>query len=103
MEERETLVRENARAEMQLLKAQVHPHFLFNTLNNIYSFALKRSSESGNLVLKLSDTLKYMIKDCEAPFVPVQKELKLIINLQKDLVVLEQYMVNSGFHGEKKE
>jgi len=86
MEERETLVRENASAEMQLLKAQVHPHFLFNTLNNIYSFALKKSPESGDLVLKLSDTLKYMINDCEAPFVPVQKELKLI----EDYIGLEK-------------
>ena len=127
MEERETLVRENARAEMQLLKAQVHPHFLFNTLNNIYSFALKRSPESGNLVLKLSDTLKYMINDCEAPFVPVQKELKLIedyigletvrygdrLNLQSELkgdcqdkfiapLLLIPFVENSFKHGASK-
>src|SRR6185437_11519506 len=73
MEEREILINENALAEMQLLKAQVHPHFLFNTLNNIYSFARKKSPDAGDLVLKLSDTLKYMINDCEAPFVPLQK------------------------------
>lgn len=86
MEEREILVQENARAEMQLLKAQVHPHFLFNTLNNIYSFALTKSPQSGDLVLKLSDALKYMIKDCDAPFVPVQKEIKLI----EDYIGLEK-------------
>ncbi|MEO7835780.1 MAG: histidine kinase, partial [Ginsengibacter sp.] len=70
MEERETLLQENMNAEMQLLKAQVHPHFLFNTLNNIYSFALKKSPDAGGLVLKLSDTLKYMINDCDDPLVP---------------------------------
>jgi len=86
MEEREILLRENANAEMQLLKAQVHPHFLFNTLNNIYSFALQKSPDAGGLVLKLSDTLKYMINDCESPLVPLEKELKLIhdyIGLEK--------------------
>lgn len=86
MEERESLLRENTKAEMQLLKAQVHPHFLFNTLNNIYSFALKKSPEAGGLVLKLSDTLKYMINDCDVPFVPLEKEVKSItdyIGLEK--------------------
>jgi hypothetical protein len=86
MEERETLLRENTNAEMQLLKAQVHPHFLFNTLNNIYSFALQKSADAGGLVLKLSDTLKYMINDCDDPLVPLEKELKSItdyIGLEK--------------------
>ena len=86
MEERESLIAETTHAEMQLLKAQVHPHFLFNTLNNIYSFALQKSPQAGGLVLKLSDTLKYMINDCDVPFVSLEKELKLIndyIGLEK--------------------
>ena len=86
MEERESLIAETSHAEMQLLKAQVHPHFLFNTLNNIYSFALQKSPQAGGLVLKLSDTLKYMINDCDVPFVSLEKELKLIddyIGLEK--------------------
>lgn len=86
MEERETLISENALAEMQLLKAQVHPHFLFNTLNNIYSFARKKSPDAGDLVLKLSDTLKYMINDCDVPLVPLEKEIKLI----QDYIGLEK-------------
>jgi LytS/YehU family sensor histidine kinase len=71
---------------MQLLKAQVHPHFLFNTLNNIYSFAIQKSTDTGNLVLKLSDTLKYMLNECDVPFVAVSKEIKMIydyIGLEK--------------------
>src|SRR6185503_3954315 len=55
----ETLAKENTNAELQLLKAQVHPHFLFNTLNNIYSFSLNQSPLAGALVQKLSDMLKY--------------------------------------------
>src|SRR6187455_852320 len=74
----ETLSKENANAELQLLKAQVHPHFLFNTLNNIYSFSLSQSPEAGTLVKKLSGMLDYMIHECEEKFVPLEKELKLI-------------------------
>ena len=74
----ESLVRENTNAELQLLKAQVHPHFLFNTLNNIYSFTLTQSPLAGALVKKLSDLLQYMIHECELPLVPLEKEIKLI-------------------------
>jgi sensor histidine kinase YesM len=80
MEEKQALVKENAQAELQLLKAQVHPHFLFNTLNNIYSFTLVQSPDGGGLVLKLSDTLRYMIYDCEADSVPLEKEVQLMRN-----------------------
>ena len=78
MEKKATLARENANAELQLLKAQVHPHFLFNTLNNIYSFILNKSPNTKGLITKLSDTLKYMINECEAALVPLEKELKMI-------------------------
>ena len=74
----ETLSKENANAELQLLKAQVHPHFLFNTLNNIYSFSLNQSPQAGTLVKKLSGMLDYMIHECEEKFVPLEKELGLI-------------------------
>jgi hypothetical protein len=84
-EEKLSLIKENATAELQLLKAQVHPHFLFNTLNNIYSFSLSRSPLAGSLVLKLSDTLRYMITECEAPLVPLEKEMKML----KDYIGLE--------------
>ena len=76
--ENQLLVRENANAELQLLKAQIHPHFLFNTLNNIYSFTLDKSPRSPALVKKLSATLNYMIHECEAPLVPLKKEIAMI-------------------------
>ena len=72
------LTRENTNAELQLLKAQIHPHFLFNTLNNIYSFTITQSPDAAGLVEKLTDTLHYMITDCDVPLVTIEKELKMI-------------------------
>jgi len=86
MEEKQQLVKENANAELQLLKARVHPHFLFNTLNNIYSFSLTNSTKAKNLVHRLADTLHYMIYDCDQPLVPLSKELKLL----NDYIALEK-------------
>jgi two-component system LytT family sensor kinase len=87
MEEKRSLTKENVDAEHQLLKAQIHPHFLFNTLNNIYSFSLNKSSKAGEMVLQLSDIMKYMINDCEDELVPLNIELKIIedyIGLEKE-------------------
>ncbi|HEY1023915.1 MAG TPA: histidine kinase [Sphingobacteriaceae bacterium] len=86
MEEKVVLVKENANAELQFLKAQVHPHFLFNTLNNIYSFTLSGSPEASGLVTKLSDMLRYMTDECEYPLVPLAKELKVL----RDYIDLEK-------------
>jgi len=80
LEEKEALIRENASAESQMLKAQVHPHFLFNTLNNIYAFALSSPPFAAQLVDNLSGTMHYMTAECEAPLVPLDKELRLISN-----------------------
>jgi hypothetical protein len=67
-------------AELQLLKAQVHPHFLFNTLNNIYSVSLENSPKTPALILKLSSLLSYMLYDCKAAEVRLQKELEIMKN-----------------------
>lgn len=84
--ENEQLSREKTNAELQLLKAQIHPHFLFNTLNNIYSFTLTKSPIASELVQKLSDMLNYMITDCDRLLVPVEKEIQLL----KDYIGLEK-------------
>ena len=76
--EKQVLLKANTEAEVQLLKAQVHPHFLFNTLNNIYSFTLDHSPKAGELVLQLSDMLKYMVNECNAIFSSAGKELSMI-------------------------
>ena len=72
--------KEKVTAELQLLKAQVHPHFLFNTLNNIYSFSLENSPKTPGLILKLSSMLSYMLYDCKGEKVLLEKELEVIKN-----------------------
>ncbi len=84
--ETEQLGREKAKAELQLLKAQIHPHFLFNTLNNIYYFTLSASKKAPGMIKKLSDMLHYILNECDQPLVPVEKELKMI----QDYFVLEK-------------
>ncbi|MBO9618796.1 MAG: histidine kinase [Niabella sp.] len=83
--EAEQLVKERNRAELQLLKAQVHPHFLFNTLNNIYFFTLIKSPHAPEMIQKLSTLLHYILNDCSLPVVPLNKEISMI----KDYIALE--------------
>lgn len=71
---------EKVTAELQLLKAQVHPHFLFNTLNNIYSFSLENSPKTGELILKLSSLLDYMLRNCKTEKVRLEKEIEVMKN-----------------------
>ncbi len=78
---------EKITAELQLLKAQVHPHFLFNTLNNIYSFSLDRSPKTPEMILKLSSLLSYMLYDCSSEEVRLEKEVEIMknyIDLEKE-------------------
>ena len=72
------LQKENAESQLQLLKAQVHPHFLFNTLNNIYSYTQGRAPVAGQLVMGLADMLRYMLYECRRPLVPLSKELGMV-------------------------
>lgn len=67
-------------AELKFLKAQIHPHFLFNTLNNLYSLTLQNSSKSSEVVLKLSNLLDYMLYECNVREVPLSKEINQIQN-----------------------
>jgi LytS/YehU family sensor histidine kinase len=78
--------KEKMTAELQLLKAQIHPHFLFNTLNNIYSFSLENSPKTPGLILKLSSLLSHMLYDCKAEEVLLEKE----IGIMKDYIDLEK-------------
>ncbi len=71
---------EKITAELQLLKAQIHPHFLFNTLNNIYSFSLDNSPKTPDMILKLSSLLSYMLYDCKAEQVRLEKEIEIMKN-----------------------
>lgn len=65
-------------AQLQFLRAQINPHFLFNTLNNIYSLAVVRSEQTAPMVLQLSDLLRYVIYESQKERVPLSKEVQQI-------------------------
>jgi two-component system, LytTR family, sensor kinase len=71
---------EKAQAELNFLKAQVNPHFLFNTLNNLYGLIIEKSDKSGECVLKLADILKYTLSEGNQDKVLLKKELLLLEN-----------------------
>ncbi|RZL07201.1 MAG: histidine kinase, partial [Pedobacter sp.] len=86
--ERRALVAEaeKASAELSFLKAQINPHFLYNTLNNIYTLCLIDSSVAAESIMKLSNIMRYVTDQSEADFVPLQDEIDCIsdfIALQK--------------------
>ena len=74
------LIKEKLEAELNLLKAQVHPHFLFNTLNNLYALTLKKSEKSPEVVLKLSEILDFMLYHSNKDIVELEREIKLVNN-----------------------
>ncbi|WP_338766256.1 histidine kinase [Bernardetia sp. ABR2-2B] len=67
-------------AELNFLKAQIHPHFLFNTLNNLYMLTLTGSKKAPDVVARLSDMLDYILYQCKADRVSIEKEVILIEN-----------------------
>lgn len=77
---------ENIKTELNLLKTQLQPHFLFNTLNNIYSLTMDNNQLAGRSILQLSGLLRYMIYESESEMADLQKE---IVHMQ-DYIELEK-------------
>ena len=80
------LQKENTETQLRLLTAQVHPHFLFNTLNNIYSQTQYESPKGSTMIMGLSDMLRYILYEGQKPLVALKQELLMIIeyiNLEK--------------------
>jgi sensor histidine kinase YesM len=80
------LKQQKMEAELNLLKAQIHPHFLFNTLNNLYSHILEKSPQAPEIVLKLSELLRFMVYESLANQISLSKEITLI----EEYIDLEQ-------------
>ncbi len=77
---------EKREAELSFLRAQVHPHFLFNTLNSIYYEVLRKSQHAPDLIIRLSDILRFTLYECKGESIPIAKEIALIQNY----IALEQ-------------
>jgi sensor histidine kinase YesM len=74
------LQKENTVFKLKYLRSQLNPHFLFNTLNSIYSLSLQKSDSAPEVVVKLADLMRYMIYDCNENTVPLSKEIEFIEN-----------------------
>ncbi|CAL2112488.1 GHKL domain-containing protein [Tenacibaculum sp. 190130A14a] len=99
---RDSFVRrqEEKKAELHLLKAQLNPHFLFNTLNNLYGLSVIKSDKLPNLMLKLSDLLRYSLYDTSSVFVSLEKEIKYLENyISLEKIRLENVEIEMSIQG----
>jgi LytS/YehU family sensor histidine kinase len=74
------LEKDNLVLQLESLKAQLHPHFLFNTLNNIYGMSLTGNKETPAFILRLSDMMRYILYDCQQHTVPLEKDIAFLEN-----------------------
>jgi sensor histidine kinase YesM len=79
-DERASLEKDIAALKLKYLRSQLNPHFLFNTLNSIYSLSLQKNDNAPEVVVKLADLMRYMIYDCAEEKVPLNKEIEFIRN-----------------------
>lgn len=71
------------KSELNFLKSQINPHFLFNNLNNLYAYALEKSDKTPLIILELSSVLRYMLYDCREEFVSLDTEIQQLQNFVK--------------------
>jgi LytS/YehU family sensor histidine kinase len=105
MGEKKSLENANLQAELRLLKSQVNPHFLFNTLNGIYSQVYHRSNNAELSILKLSEILRYVIYDSSTEMTSLEKDLHYLSNyvdLQR-LRLADKVTVNYSIEGDCKD
>lgn len=84
------LIKEKLEAELKFLRNQTNPHFLFNTLNNIYALARKKSDDTADAIMKLSKLLRFMLYETGKPFIPIKDEIKML----DDYIELEKLRYN---------
>lgn len=86
----DSLKRMVAESELHFLNSQINPHFLFNNLNNLYSYALEKSPKTPEIILQLSSLLRYILYDCKDKTVPLEKD----INNLRDFVELSKLQLD---------
>ena len=79
-QEKHEMEKRNLKTELNLLKAQLHPHFLFNTMNNLYALSLEQSSKTSEGIAKISNLLRSVLYECDDAEITLEKEIKLIEN-----------------------
>jgi len=85
---------EKQQAELSYLKSQTNPHFLFNTLNNIYSLSRDKSDLAPESILRLSKILRYMLYETGGAYVAIEQDLKII----SDYIALEKLRYDDSLH-----
>jgi sensor histidine kinase YesM len=89
-EREKNLIKEKLETELKFLRNQTNPHFLFNTLNNIYALARKKSDDTPETVMKLSKLLRFMLYESRNPFIKIGDEIKML----DDYIELEKIRYN---------
>ena len=79
-QEKHEMEKRNLKTELNLLKSQLHPHFLFNAMNNLYALSLEKSSKTSEGIAKMSDLLSSVLYECNEAEISLEKEIKLIEN-----------------------
>jgi len=79
--EKQVLEKEQAKTELAFLKSQINPHFLFNTINDIYALTYQKSDQAPGALLKLSELLRYMLRESDEQFVALTKEITYLENV----------------------
>ena len=89
-EAEQEMAKKRLETELRFLKAQTNPHFLFNTLNNIYGLARKKSDDTAEVVMKLSKLLRFMLYETNKPYISIEDELRVM----EDYIELEKIRYN---------
>ena len=89
-ENEKNLIRDKLETELKFLRNQTNPHFLFNTLNNIYALARKKSDETADVVMKLSKLLRFMLYETKKEQIPISDEIRIL----DDYIELEKIRYN---------
>jgi two-component system, LytTR family, sensor kinase len=84
------IIKKKLETELQYLKAQTNPHFLFNTLNNIYALARKKSDATADVVMKLSKLLRFMLYESQKEYISIRDEIHVL----DDYIELEKIRYN---------
>ncbi len=101
---RKKVEKEKIQSELQFLKTQLNPHFLFNSLNAIYALSVKNSKETSEAIINLSEMMRYMLYEADKDMVPLTKELEYIksyVQLQR-LRLADSENVTLNISGEDK-